>query len=55
MKYKEQLIRLTGDTGARNILDRSGADTFFFMTSDLGVVKDIDVRSDLFGSDSSMR
>jgi len=55
MKYKEQLIRLTGDTGARNILDCSGADTFFFMTSDLGVVKDIDVRSDLFGSDSSMR
>ena len=53
VRYREQLLRLTGDNGARSVLDRSGADTFFFMTCDLGVVKDIDVRSDLFGSDSS--
>ena len=47
VSYREQLIGLDGDNGARSVLDKSGADTFFFMTSDLGVVKDIDVKSDM--------
>ena len=47
VNYREQLIGLDDDNGARSVLDCSGEDTFFFMSSDLGVVKDIDVKSDI--------
>ena len=45
--YRKQLLKLEGDRGAKSIIDGSAPDTFFFMSSDFGVVRDIDVRSEL--------
>ncbi len=47
VSYREQLMTLEDDAGARSVLDSSGEDIFYFMSSDLGTVKDIDVKSDI--------
>ena len=47
VNYREQLMTLEDDAGARSVLDSSGEDIFYFMSSDLGTVKDIDVKSDI--------
>ena len=49
MDEEALLMKLEGDAGARRVLDGSGEDTFYFMSSDLGTVKDIDVKSDILG------
>ena len=52
VNYREQLMKLEGDAGARSVLDSSGEHTFYFMSSDLGTVKDIDVKSDILALES---
>lgn len=50
MRYKPKLLELSGDRGAKDILDANRAETFFFMSSDSGTIKDIDFKSDLANS-----
>ena len=52
LQYKTKLLKLSGDRGARGILDANTAETFFFMSSDSGTVRDIDFKLDLSNSNS---
>ena len=45
--YREELIALKGDAGAKEIIQRHLSDVSFIEINNEGVVKDIDTRQDL--------
>lgn len=46
-EFQQQLMRLDGDVGARQILSAQGARVFFVETTDPGVIADVDTPADL--------
>ena len=48
-RFGDELLALTGDRGARPVLDRHIAEVYEFITEDHGVVRDIDTPADLDG------
>lgn len=46
-RYRDELLVLQGDRGARPLLDAHGDDVFAFVTRDTGVLRDIDTPEDL--------
>lgn len=46
-RWREALLELQGDRGARPLLDAHDDDVFRFVTADGGVLRDIDVPEDL--------
>ena len=48
-RFREQLLALTGDRGARPVLDAHVSQIYEFITEDRGVVRDIDTPADLDG------
>jgi molybdenum cofactor cytidylyltransferase len=48
-RFQEELLRLTGDEGARHLLGRHAAEVELLDTADAGVLRDIDSRTDLPG------
>ena len=48
-RFREHLLALTGDRGARPVLDAHVAEIYEFITEDRGVVRDVDTPADLDG------
>lgn len=46
-EFQQQLMRLDGDIGARQILSAQGARVFFVETTDPGIIADVDTPADL--------
>lgn len=54
-RFAEELLALTGDRGARPVLDAHVSEIYEFITEDRGVVRDIDTPADLDGLVGDMR
>ncbi len=48
-RFREELLVLTGDRGARPVLDAHVSEIYEFITEDRGVLRDIDTPADLDG------
>jgi molybdenum cofactor cytidylyltransferase len=46
-RWGDELLVLQGDRGARALLDAHGDDVFTFLTTDSGVLRDIDTPEEL--------
>ena len=49
-QFRDTLLALNSDSGARNIIDQHQKDIELFNTNDHGIVTDIDIHDDLIGT-----